>query len=241
MTRLPKQPVTKTGRLLSASQGWKESHMSFQCSPTGFCPQHSVKELQGQVTAPDKYFSPFLAVGSRNALWSALEKLMTFPTSAPTHHVCLSSPEMPGLRCLREHAEFSRSGEHASPRCGQTSRTGRNMNLIFKLFRAGSTTRVNKNLKYFFNHPEMLLNPAIMCHSKQHRGEATNSKCPGDTLSLWDTSRGLGVLEPRTVSTVKCNLCCFCIYLYVQIQRIHCKNIYVNICIQCNQLSCLFP
>lgn len=161
MTCLPKQPLTKTGRLLSASQGWRESHMSFQCNPTGFCPQHSVKELQGQVTAPDKYFSPFLAVGSRNALWSALEKLTTFPTSAPTHHVCLSSPEMPGLRCLREHAEFSRSGEHASPCCGQTSRTGRNMNLIFKLFRAGSTTGVNKNLKYFFHHPEMLLNPAI--------------------------------------------------------------------------------
>lgn len=55
------------------------------------------------------------------------------------------------------------------------------------------------------------------------------------------------VLESNAVSTVKCNLCCFCIYLYVQIQRIRCKNIYINIYIyisiylQCNQLSFLFP
>lgn len=41
--------------------------------------------------------------------------------------------------------------------------------------------------------------------------------------------RWTGVLESNAVSTVKCNLRCFCIYLYVQIQRIHCKNIYINI------------
>ena len=39
----------------------------------------------------------------------------------------------------------------------------------------------------------------------------------------------MGILESNAISTVKCNPCCFCIYLYVQIQRIRCKNIYIQL------------
>lgn len=58
-------------------------------------------------------------------------------------------------------------------------------------------------------------------------------------VAFMSASPWLGTPESNNVSTEKCNLRCFCIYLYVQIQRIRCKNIYVNIYIhnQCNQLS----
>lgn len=48
-------------------------------------------------------------------------------------------------------------------------------------------------------------------------------------VAFMSTSPWLDTPESNNVSTEKCNLCCFCIYLYVQIQRIRCKNIYVNI------------
>lgn len=110
----------------------------------------------------------------------------------------------------------------------QTNKTGSNTNLMFTLFGSGKhLVGVNKGLKYFFNHPEMSVSPLANVAFRTAAWEATDG-------SRWALRSHYGHAKRdrctgiRCISTVKCNLRCFCIYLYVQIQRIRCK-IYINI------------
>lgn len=99
---------------------------------------------------------------------------------------------------------------------------------MFNLYGSGKhLIGVNKSLRYFFNHPEMSVGPSAHVAFRTAAWEATD----GNRLALSShcghakADRGAGI---RCVSTVKCNLRCFCIYLYVQIQRIRCK-IYIHV------------